>query len=137
MKLAFAPLLIALVASAPVPPMHRLNCELRTVYDGRTKRSTRIVVLAPNSWREAEWRQPLIELCASKSKDGYRCSLKQKVFEASAGSDGDERSVVRIDLQTGRYVDRGYMDGKPIQTTGICRRTQRRLSTHCGHEAFC
>lgn len=121
MRLVLFPVMLALTASAHALPVHRLRCNLQTTYDGNVKRTVRLVVLGPNSWREAEGRQRLTELCATKAKEGYRCSLTPHAFAASAGPDGDEPSTVRIELETGSYVDDGYMDGKPIKTTGTCR----------------
>src|SRR4051795_13088900 len=114
MRLTLALVLLALTANAHAVPVHRLRCDLRTAYDGNVKRSIRLVVLGSNSWREAERRQQLTELCGSKASEGYRCSLTTHAFTASAGAGGDEPSTVRIDLETGSYADRGHMDGKPI-----------------------
>jgi hypothetical protein len=121
MRLAVVFAFVAVAASANPSPVHRLRCDLRTAYDGKVKRSNRLVLLGPRSWREAEAGQQLTELCASKAAEGYRCSLTQHAFMASVGAGEEEPSTVTINLDTGKYVDRGYMDGKPIKSTGTCR----------------
>jgi hypothetical protein len=111
-----------MLAAAALPPTERLKCNLTTVYEGETKRSVRSVLLAPNSWQEAELGRPFAELCSRPGAGGYRCSLIGRSFTATSQAAGPEPSLVHIDLYSGSYTDRGYMDGKPLVTRGICKR---------------
>ncbi len=114
---------LVMLAASVASPVHSLRCDLTTLYEGETKRAIRSVALAPNSWREAAPGQGLSELCSRPGTDGYRCSLSATVFTATSQAAGPEPSTVRIDLRSGSYADRGYMNGKPIITRGICKRT--------------
>jgi hypothetical protein len=114
-------LMMLAAAVASIPPQ-RFTCDLTTAFEGKNKRVTRLVVLAQNSWQEAERGQRLSELCSRPGIDGYRCALNAKLFTATSQAAGPESSTVRIDLRVGSYSDRGYMDGKSIVTWGTCKR---------------